>query len=62
MTRPVGRPPGIKDKGPRKKMEGRGKPDSEAYRYADSGCPRATEYLNRQSSCLSCPFGRCQYG
>jgi len=59
MVRSVGRTPGVKDSGPRKRREGSGKPDSEAYRYADSGCRRATKELGKQSSCLECPFQNC---
>jgi len=35
--------------------------DSTAYRYCDSGCEIATEYMSTQSSCLNCPFKRCIY-
>ena len=44
----------------RKGTENKGKPDSPAYRYADSGCPEATEFLKSQSVCLvNCPFPEC---
>lgn len=29
------------------------------YRGKDSGCQRATDYLGHQSSCLFCPFSKC---
>jgi len=63
MTRPVGRPLGVKDRVTRKEMEGRSyNKDGNHYVHSDSGCPNATEYLKRQSRCLQCPFTRCIYG
>ena len=38
----------------------KGKPDAQAYRYADSGCPEATKLLKAQSVCLECPFSNCK--
>jgi len=49
----------------RKGNQNRGKPDSPAYRYPDSGCPFATEFLSQmadepvQSLCFECPFTKC---
>ena len=35
--------------------------DSINYAGADSGCPKATAFLNSQSHCFSCPFPECIY-
>jgi len=58
--RKVGRPLGVRDSTPRKSMKPRGIKDATGYRYADSGCQKATAYLGRQSLCLRCPFNECQ--
>lgn len=60
----MGRPKGMKDQKPREngRMAARGLPDALGYRYSDSGCAFATEFLGHQSSCLDCPFiKRCIY-
>lgn len=54
----MGRPSGVKETQPRRRMN-RGVPDSEAYRYEDSGCSKATAELGSQSLCLECPFEIC---
>ena len=35
-------------------------PDSPSYANADSGCFTATQYLQRQSHCIACPFPSCK--
>ena len=55
-----GRPLGVRDMVPRKRMAIRASSDSECYLLSDSGCKEATEYLGEASCCLGCPFPECQ--
>ena len=45
---------------PRKRMVARGTQDGQSYCREDSGCSRASNFLNEQSLCLECPFDRCK--
>jgi len=56
----MARPKGVVETEPRQKRIGESRPDSAAYRYSDSGCPLATEFLQAQSLCLLCPFTECK--
>ena len=62
----MARPIGVKESKPRKRVEGMSRPDSQAYRYPDSGCHFATKFLSQgagesmQSRCFECPFTKCK--
>jgi len=56
----MSRPKGIKEMNPRKRMVARGTQDGQSYCREDSGCSRASNFLNEQSLCLECPFDRCK--
>ena len=63
----MGRPIGVKDRQPRMYLGMMASKDSESYILPDSGCEKATSYIQEhypleiQSICLECPFGECVY-
>ena len=56
----MSRPKGVVETEPRQKRIGESRPDSAAYRYSDSGCSLATEFIQEQSLCFECPFTSCK--